>query len=219
MFIRSGSKTGMFNMHFPTVITQNYRMWKCFCEGYNREKSILPVNSWSNDLITTYWPKQQAKKIHFSKSTSFYSLPINSPSGNICNLKSMKYHLIQINFSNFECTERVNQATCNTHKSYELFHVLLIMRNFQTPEHCNSVKIYVLPDLCTRTSQVQKKNPTRKVPAASSKASSLACVSGSTVLKSAPSAALDKNNSDVVLSTGLSRSSWSKINDSTCLPS
>lgn len=62
-------------------------------------------------------------------------------------------------------------------------------------------------------------NYTKKVPAASSKASSLACVSGSTVLKSAPSAALDKNNSDVVLSTGLSRSSWSKINDSTCLPS
>lgn len=91
------------------------------------------------------------------------------------------------------------------------------MGNFQTPEHFTSDKIYVLPDLCT--SQVQKKNYTRKVPAASSKASSLACVSGSTVLRSAPSAALDKNNSDVVLSTGLSRSSWSKINDSTCLQS
>lgn len=112
----------------------------------------------------------------------------------------------------------MDQATCNTGKSYEpLFHVLLMMGNFQTPEDCTSAKIYVLPDLCT--SQVQKKNYTRKVPAASSKASSLACVSGSTVLKSAPSAALDKNNSDVVLSTGLSRSSWSKINDSTCLPS
>lgn len=56
-----------------------------------------------------------------------------------------------------------------------------------------------------------------RLPAASSKASSLACVSGSTVRRSAPSAALDRKISDVVLSTGLSRSSWSKINDSTCL--
>lgn len=116
---------------------------------------------WSNELIIIYWPKQQEKKSHFSKSTSFYSLPINPPSGNICNLKSMKYHFIKINFSNFVCTERVGQATCNTCKSYELvFRVLLIMVNFQTPEHFASVRIYVLPDPCT--SQVQKKTIQRK---------------------------------------------------------
>lgn len=53
------------------------------------------------------------------------------------------------------------------------------------------------------------------IPAASSKASSLACVSGSTVLKSTPSVALDKSNSDAVFIMGLSRSSWSRMNDST----
>lgn len=55
------------------------------------------------------------------------------------------------------------------------------------------------------------------VPAASSNASSRACVSGSTVLRSAPSAALDRSSSEAVFSTGLSRSSWSSINDSTCI--
>lgn len=54
------------------------------------------------------------------------------------------------------------------------------------------------------------------IPAASSRASSRACVSGSTVLKSTPSVALDKSNSDAVFMMGLSRSSWSKMNDSTC---
>lgn len=53
------------------------------------------------------------------------------------------------------------------------------------------------------------------VPAASSKASSRACVSGSTVLKSTPSVALDKSSSEAVFIMGLSRSSWSKMNDST----
>lgn len=53
------------------------------------------------------------------------------------------------------------------------------------------------------------------IPAASSKASSRACVSGSTVLKSTPSVALDKSNSDAVFIMGLSRSSWSRMNDST----
>lgn len=53
------------------------------------------------------------------------------------------------------------------------------------------------------------------VPAASSSASSRACVSGSTVLRSTPSVALDKSNSDAVFMMGLSRSSWSKMNDST----
>lgn len=53
------------------------------------------------------------------------------------------------------------------------------------------------------------------LPAASSRASSRACVSGSTVLKSTPSVALDKSNSDAVFIMGLSRSSWSKMNDST----
>lgn len=55
------------------------------------------------------------------------------------------------------------------------------------------------------------------VPAASSNASSRACVSGSTVLRSAPSAALDRSSSEAVFSTGLSRSSWSSMNDSTCM--
>lgn len=55
------------------------------------------------------------------------------------------------------------------------------------------------------------------VPAASSNASSRACVSGSTVLRSAPSAALDRRSSEAVFSTGLSRSSWSSMNDSTCM--
>lgn len=53
------------------------------------------------------------------------------------------------------------------------------------------------------------------VPAASRRASSRACVSGSTVLRSTPSVALDKSNSDAVFMMGLSRSSWSKMNDST----
>lgn len=53
------------------------------------------------------------------------------------------------------------------------------------------------------------------VPAASRRASSRACVSGSTVLRSTPSVALDKSNSDAVFIMGLSRSSWSKMNDST----
>ncbi len=55
------------------------------------------------------------------------------------------------------------------------------------------------------------------VPAASSNASSRACVSGSTVLRSAPSAALDRSSSEAVFKTGLSRSSWSSMNDSTCM--
>lgn len=53
------------------------------------------------------------------------------------------------------------------------------------------------------------------IPAASSNASSRACVSGSTVLKSTPSVALDKSSSEAVFIMGLSRSSWSKMNDST----
>lgn len=63
----------------------------------------------------------------------------------------MKYHLIQINFSNFVCTEEVDQATLNTCKNYELVsHALLpiIMVNFQTCEYFTGVKIYRLPDLC-----------------------------------------------------------------------
>lgn len=53
------------------------------------------------------------------------------------------------------------------------------------------------------------------IPAASSKASSLACVSGSTVLRSAPSAVPDKSNLEAVSSIGFSKSSWSKMKDST----
>ena len=45
------------------------------------------------------------------------------------------------------------------------------------------------------------------LPAASSKASSLACVSGSTVLRSAPSAVPDKSNLEAVSSIGFSKSS------------
>lgn len=45
------------------------------------------------------------------------------------------------------------------------------------------------------------------LPAASSKASNLAWVSGSTVLRSAPSAVLDKSNLEAVSNIGFSRSS------------
>ncbi|KAG9346767.1 hypothetical protein JZ751_007084 [Albula glossodonta] len=50
---------------------------------------------------------------------------------------------------------------------------------------------------------------------ASRRASSRACVSGSTVRRSTPSVALESSSSEAVFSMGFSRSSWSRMKDST----
>lgn len=69
--------------------------------------------------------------------------------------------------------------------------------------------------MCTDNKEDMTISRAQDIPAASSKASSLACVSGSTVLRSAPSAVPDKSNLEAVSSIGFSKSSWSKMKDST----